>query len=259
MDNKILVDITCIHCDTKVRISKAGSQPNCRFACPSCHKMLYLMFDISSTPQRYAFLSRPATAAPQQPPHSSAAPAKKAQKPSSHTTDPSAPTPFCDSTQNQPRKSDFRKTVYRSGIDNSRAFVGDRIPGEDPTVRGAESSADYRSANSRRPSPYYLVRKKMFGIKADRFSLCEGPNVIGRPDSVQQSDVSIPGDGTISRRSLMLTIKRSTPGRECLLEVINASNPVFVNSREIRRGESRYLRPGDIITLGHTTLMLAHD
>lgn len=92
------------------------------------------------------------------------------------------------------------------------------------------------------------------GLVAERYQLKEGRTVIGREDEEEPSDISLSGDDTISRRSIEINIVADEYGFDYILKVLNASNPVKVNGKEIRIGEKKYLDVGDMITIGHTTL-----
>lgn len=283
MDTKILVDIICIHCNASFRINKMQSQSSCRLTCPACKHTLLLMFNTASMPQRYAFIpvaalsaadanhsqSRPAaTPPPRSAIHRSAQPASRITGPA---TDPVAPSfasaaraaaarphdadPSCaafrQASPQQPRK----KTKYVRIETPDGPYEGNRIPGEDPTLRdNAEPCPESR--RHRKPSCFYLVKKKVFGLKAERYDLMMGPNIIGRTDPQYISDIALGGDNTISRRSVLLNIANTAYGFECTVRILSSSNPVLINGRQIRPGETRSIKRGDTLTLGHTTLML---
>lgn len=57
METKVVIDIVCIHCGSKIQIQKKASQTQCKLLCPACKKGLHILFDIERDPQTYSFLS----------------------------------------------------------------------------------------------------------------------------------------------------------------------------------------------------------
>lgn len=89
------------------------------------------------------------------------------------------------------------------------------------------------------------------------FALHKGSNIIGRKDADTVQDINISGDMSISRRSVDLRVEVITGGGySYILNVLNAKNPVRVNNTPLHTGKSMMLRPGDVIMLGNTKLML---
>ncbi len=77
---------------------------------------------------------------------------------------------------------------------------------------------------------------------------------IGRKDKDEPSDISI-NDDYVSRRSVEIIPEVKDNGKVLYKFTINrTSNPVYVNGREMKVGESMYLNFGDKIKLGKTTL-----
>lgn len=84
------------------------------------------------------------------------------------------------------------------------------------------------------------------------FILREGRTVIGREDTAKPSDISIPNDKGMSRRSVAIDTAHTHKGYTFKFEVLNATNPVLLNGKPFNKGEVEYLRYGDIIVLGKT-------
>ncbi|MBO4954817.1 MAG: FHA domain-containing protein [Muribaculaceae bacterium] len=261
MDAKITVEVICIHCNGTIRIAKAASQQSCRLKCPGCQRVLQLMFNVSTMPQRYAFLNPPAEANKKAAPASAQKDLRKTMpsprnesvitSPGENPLAKEPPTPCAEAPR---RPVDPKKTVYRrkpgSSYDARQVYSGNRIPGEDCT----RPEYSDRSERNHKPTCYVLTQKKMFGLKSACHHLYTGTNIVGRKDYAQPSDISIEGDDTVSRRSVEITILRDRHDcYSCSLRLLSASNPVRVNSRALRTGESVELAPGDTIYMGHTT------
>lgn len=281
MDTKILVDITCIHCNASFKINKMQSQSSCRLTCPACKHTLLLMFNTASMPQRYAFIPVAAMSAANQPQSRSAATppprsaihrhVQQASRITGPATDPVAPSfasaakaaasrphdtdPYCEGFRHASPQQPRKKTKYVRIETPDGPYEGNRIPGEDPTLRN-NPELRCESRRHRKPSCFYLVKKKVFGLKAERYDLMMGPNIIGRTDPQYISDIALCGDNTISRRSVLLNIANTAYGFECTVRIMSSSNPVLINGRQIYPGETRTIKRGDTLTLGHTTLML---
>jgi len=227
METKVVIDIVCIHCGSKIQIQKKVNQTQCKLLCPACKKELHILFDIEEDPQTYSFLS-----VNQQ--------ASKSKSTKEHTDEEQA-------LSEAEKKAKKDKTIYKK--DKKKANSYDDIPGEEDD--------DHEKINKRRPKlreSLFLTRKKFLGLVAERYKLSEGQTVVGREDDEEPSDISIAGDDTISRRSIVINIIADDYGFDYILTVLNASNPVRVNGKQIRVGEKVYLDLGDVITIGHTNL-----
>ncbi len=80
--------------------------------------------------------------------------------------------------------------------------------------------------------------------------------IIGRDDPDDPSDIRI-ADNAVSRRSLKLEVTQD-PIKEnykFLLTLLKTTNPVFLDEEELVEGDSIYLRYGDTISIGQTTLL----
>jgi hypothetical protein len=91
------------------------------------------------------------------------------------------------------------------------------------------------------------------------FKLKVGSNIVGREDTDQPSDISIPSDNTISRRSIDIVVTKEDKGYSFKLKVLKATNPVLLNNRPLSADESVSLNFGDSITLGKTKFRFEKD
>ncbi len=78
--------------------------------------------------------------------------------------------------------------------------------------------------------------------------------IIGRDDDEVKSDINIPGDPSISRRSVKIEAIRDEKGPLYRLSVINAKNTVYVNDRPLGTGESVAIVFGTRIKMGRTQM-----
>lgn len=227
METKVVIDVVCIHCGSKIQLQKKVRQTQCKLLCPACKKELYILFDTEQDPQTYSFLS------------------VTPNSPNSKSTQENSDGNQTISEAEKKAKKD--KTIYKK--DKKEAYSYDDIPGED--------DENTEKKNKKRPKlreTLFLTKKKFLGLVAERYKLSEGQTIIGRDDDDDPSDISITGDATISRRSISINIVPDEYGFDYILKVLNAANPVKVNGKQVRVGEKVYLDLGDIITIGHTNL-----
>lgn len=227
MDTKVVIDVVCIHCGSTIHMQKKKMQEQCKLVCPGCKHPLHILFNITNDPQTYSFLSIA------QESHKKEGEAKQEE-------------PQID---NEAQKAKKDKTVYKKDKHKARSF-DDEIPGEDEF----EEDNHRKKKHPKLRESLFLTRKKLFGLIAERYKLSEGKTIIGRDDDDEPSDISLTGDDTISRRSISIDIVSDDYGFDYILKVLNASNPVRVNGKQIRVGEKTYLDLGDVITIGHTNL-----
>ncbi len=224
MDTKIVMDVICVHCGIKIQLQKKKQQSQCKLVCPNpkCRHNLHILFDTSKDPQTYSFLSTSQSGA------------------SNQSSDNE------ESQSSEQPKKDKKKTIYKKDKKAAHSYE-DEIPGE-------EDIQDLKKKQPVLRESLFLTRKKFMGFVAERYQLKEGRTVIGREDEEEPSDISLSGDDTISRRSIEINIVADEYGFDYILKVLNASNPVRVNGKEVRIGEKKYLDVGDMITIGHTNL-----
>lgn len=227
MDTKVVIDVVCVHCGSTIHMQKKKMQEQCKLVCPGCKHPLHILFNITNDPQTYSFLSIA------QESHKKEDEAKQEES----------------QIDNEAQKAKKDKTVYKKDKHKARSF-DDEIPGEDEF----EDDNHRKKKHPKLRESLFLTRKKLFGLIAERYKLSEGKTIIGRDDDDEPSDISLTGDDTISRRSISIDIVPDDYGFDYILKVLNASNPVRVNGKQIRVGEKTYLDLGDVITIGHTNL-----
>jgi DNA-directed RNA polymerase subunit M/transcription elongation factor TFIIS len=91
------------------------------------------------------------------------------------------------------------------------------------------------------------------------FKLKIGSNIVGREDPDSPSDISIPSDNTVSRRSIDIVVTKKDSGYVFKLKVLKATNPVLLNNKPLSANESVSLNFGDSITLGKTKFRFEKD
>lgn len=102
------------------------------------------------------------------------------------------------------------------------------------------------------PTVGMLVWRKFLLQK--RVVLEDGINTIGRKFEGQPPKVSI-NDQYISRNSAVIIVKDTLDrGTTYQFVLKKTRNPVLVNDRQMKVGESIYLNFGDIIQMGHTKI-----
>ncbi len=226
METKVVINVICIHCGSEIQLQKKKAQTQCKLLCPACKKGLHILFNTDVDPQTYSFLS-----VTQQSTNS---------KSTKENVDEEPPMSEAE------KKAKKDKTIYKKDKKKAHSY-DDKIPGEeDDEVRHKKQPKLKESL--------FLTRKKFMGLVAKRYKLSEGQTIIGRDDDEDPSDISIYGDDTISRWSISINIVPDEYGFDYILKVLNASNPVRVNGKQIRVGEKVYLDLGDVITIGHTNL-----
>lgn len=102
----------------------------------------------------------------------------------------------------------------------------------------------------------FTKRRFLPDVKTD-FPIVKGTYFIGRADPDNQPDIPLSGDTTVSRRSVQIEVIKSQQSDESLypFTVIKATNPVTVNGKRLRAGESVFLNFNDKITMGKTELV----
>lgn len=223
METKVVIDVVCVHCGSKIQLQKKKTQEQCKLVCPACKHHLHILFNTAQDPQTYSFLSVEQKASQQ-----------KESESNAHKEE-----------SEDVKRAKRDKTVYKKDKKKAHSY-DDEIPGEEDTHK-----------EKKRPKlreNLFLTRKKLLGLVAERYQLTEGKTIIGRDDDDEPSDISLKGDDTISRRSISIDIVPDDYGFDYILKVLNASNPVRVNGKQIRQGDKTYLDLGDVITIGHTNL-----
>ena len=106
----------------------------------------------------------------------------------------------------------------------------------------------------------FTKRRFLPDLKTD-FPIIKGSYFIGRADPDNQPDIPLNGDTTVSRKSVQIEVIDGGGYEDRLypLTVIKATNPVTVNGKRLRAGESVFLNFDDRITMGKTELVFLSD
>lgn len=91
------------------------------------------------------------------------------------------------------------------------------------------------------------------------YPLHDGKNTVGRYDEYEPSDISIKGDGGISRRSIEILVDHHDKGYSFKLTVKKATNPVLHNNKPLAVNDSISLNFGDSIIMGKTRFRFDKD
>lgn len=218
MDTKVIVEVTCPHCNSNVMIKKKREITSKILTCPNpdCGKELHIRFDIDSDPQKSVVENETKEDSPHKTVYG-----KKAEEPEKD------------------------KTVYKKDKN-----ITPRNPIED--IDDDEPKMERRKKRHRLREHIYLTHITWFGLRNIQYPLSEGTTIVGRYDEDEPSDISIKGDDTISRRSIAITIEEDEGIFEYKLKVLNATNKVKVNDQRVKEGAEVYIEFGDIILLGNS-------
>lgn len=263
MEDKILTGVICVHCGGHIKFYKRKEQQQCLITCPGCKRKLHIIFNVNVEPQFYSFLPyfpKPdgkKTADGSDIGDADNSTLKRDDLPDEETGGKSGrqEEPRNDSPEEKASRKPKHATVHKKTHGEAKSY--DYVPGEDPE-EGEETSPKKKKSNYLR-EPLILTRKKLFGLKGEQYRIVSCKTVIGRPDTYEPSDLNIPGDDTISRRSVVLEVNSDSYGSDYILKVLNASNPVFVNGKKLAEGDKKNLYFGDVITLGHTNLIFGKE
>lgn len=131
-------------------------------------------------------------------------------------------------------------------------------PVEDQKTRRAGDVMPTWTVSTRPPSAVLRVyaRRKFLPCKVLDFKIeGYGVTIIGRTDATAISDINVPGDSAMSRRSAQIEIVNQPSGAVFFFKVRKAANPVYVNDRELAPGEAVELNFGDRIVMGRTKML----
>lgn len=228
MDTKVIVEVVCPHCQSKVMMKKKVEASSITFNCPGkgCGKKLHVVFDVTKDPQTYEVVGEPG---------------ENEKKKKDETVYKKAGNGEEDIDNGAQKK----KTVYGKNKHNtSHNIYNDLDDDDDDEVKPQK--------RHRLRERIYLTHITWFGLKNQRFQLYEGTTTIGRYDEDDTSDIMIRGDDTMSRRSVAIIIEEEDGVFDYKLKVLNALNKVKVNDQRIKEGSVVYLDFGDIIMLGNS-------
>lgn len=100
------------------------------------------------------------------------------------------------------------------------------------------------------------MHRRLLPVSVKDFPInAQGIFTIGREDPVQVSSISITGDPSVSRRSVLIEPSTDAHGTVGFrLKVLNTKNPVYVNGMAMYTGDSIQLSFGDDIVMGQTNM-----
>lgn len=228
MDNKVVIEVTCPFCKSKLMLRKNAEVVTKKVTCPEngCGKELHIMFDVTQNPQTYRILNSEEDNQPQ----------KKGK------------TVYGNSANSEAeQESGFQKKKTMYGKDRNKTphnVYNDLDDDDDEDVKPKK--------RRRLRERIYLTHITWFGLRNHRFQLYEGTTTIGRYDEDDTSDIMIRGDEAMSRRSVAIIIEEEDGVFDYKLKVLNATNKVKVNDQRVKEGAEVYLDFGDIIMLGNS-------
>mgnify|MGYP002626017055 CR=1 FL=1 len=228
MNNKVIIEVTCPYCKSKLMLRKNVEVATKRVTCPEngCGKELHIMFDVTQNPQTYKILNTPDEKEPD----------KKGKTVYKKNE---------DSGEKEDIGTQKKKTIY--GKDRNKTphnVYNDLDDDDDEDVKPKK--------RHRLRERIYLTHITWFGLRNHRFQLYEGTTTIGRYDEDDTSDIMIRGDEAMSRRSVAIIIEEEDGVFDYKLKVLNATNKVKVNDQRVKEGAEVYLDFGDIIMLGNS-------
>ena len=228
MDTKVIIEVVCPHCHSKLMMKKKPEVTSKIVQCPGngCGKELHVVFDVTKDPQTYEILDN------------SDATAKNKKDETVYKKQDSG-------EENVDIGAQKKKTVYGKNKHNtSHNIYNDLDDDDDEEVKPKK--------RHRLRERIYLTHITWFGLKNQRFQLYEGITTIGRYDEDDTSDIMIRGDNTMSRKSVAIIIEEEDGVFDYKLKVLNATNKVKVNDQRVKEGAEVYLDFGDIIMLGNS-------
>lgn len=227
MDTKIIIEVICPYCRSKLMMRKKREVTSMAIACPGndCGKKLHIIFDTTKDPQTYKVLD---------------AVCEK---------EPNSKDKAFYENNNSDKEIDIgaqkKQTVYGKNKHNTPHNIYNDM--DDDDVEGPKHVKHHRLRER-----IYLTHITWFGLRNQKFQLYEGTTTIGRYDEDDTSDIMICGDDTMSRRSVAIIIEEVDGIYDYKLKVLNATNKVKVNDQRIKEGAEVYLDFGDIIMLGNS-------
>lgn len=228
MDTKVIIEVVCPHCHSKLMMKKKPEVTSKILKCPGngCGKELHIVFDVTKDPQTYQIIEE-------------------------------------EKEDNNKKKGN---TVYKKSANSENEF--DHGTEKKKTVYGKDkhktphnvyNDMDEDDEEEIKPKKKHRLRERIylthitwFGLRNQRFQLYEGTTTIGRYDEDDTSDIMIRGDETMSRKSVAIIIEEEDGIFDYKLKVLNATNKVKVNDQRVKEGSGVYLDFGDIIMLGNS-------
>lgn len=225
MDTKVVIEVICPHCHSKLMMKKKIEVSSKIVKCIGCGQDLHIIFDVSKSPQTYQIIEESIEDNGK----------KKGDTIYKKNVDSAD-----ESNVNQKKKTIYWKKKHNTSHNAYNDIEDDEEEEIKPKKR--------RRLRER----IYLTHITWFGLRNQRFQLYEGTTTIGRYDEDDTSDIMIRGDDTMSRKSVAIIIEEEDGVFEYKLKVLNATNKVKVNDRRVKEGTEVYLDFGDIIMLGNS-------
>lgn len=227
MDTKVIIEVVCPHCHSKLMMKKKSEVTSKVVKCPGngCGKELHIVFDVTKDPQTYQIIN------------------EKIEEKKNKKGDT-----IYGKSASSAEKFDIgaeKKTVYGKDKHKTPHNVYNDMDDDDEEEFKPKKKHRLRER-------IYLTHITWFGLRNQRFQLYEGTTTIGRFDEDDTSDIMIRGDETMSRRSVAIIIEEEDGIFDYKLKVLNATNKVKVNDQRVKEGSVVYLDFGDIIMLGNS-------
>lgn len=224
MDTKVIVEVVCPYCHSKIIMRKKTEVASMKVTCPGndCGKTLNIVFDVTKDPQIYNVVTEGQK--------------KKGETiyKKNNTTDEGL------DIGAQKKKTEYGRDRHKTPHNVYNDMDDDDEEHVKPKKR------------HRLRERIYLTHITWFGLKNQRFRLYEGTTTVGRYDEDSMSDIMIRGDETMSRKSVAIIIEEVDGVFDYKMKVLNATNKVKVNDQRIKEGAEVYLDFGDIIMLGNS-------
>lgn len=94
------------------------------------------------------------------------------------------------------------------------------------------------------------------GIKVKVFPIDREENIVGRISQSEPADIIIKDDPYLSRKHLCIKkIKQKNEAYEYMVFDLKARNKTKINNTSLKEGEKIFLKDGDVIVAGNTTLV----
>ena len=228
MDTRVIIDVICPHCHSKLTMRKKVEVSSMNINCPGkdCGKKLHIVFDITKDPQTYEIVD-------------------ESEEKSKKKKDETVYKKDVNQGAESKNEGEKKKTVYGKDKHKTPHNVYNDMDDDD------EEEVKPKKRHRLRER-IYLTHITWFGLKNQRFQLYEGTTTIGRYDEDDTSDIMIRGDETMSRKSVAIIIEEEDGVFDYKLKVLNATNKVKVNDQRVKEGAEVYLDFGDIIMLGNS-------
>lgn len=228
MDTKVIIEVVCPHCHSKLMMKKKPEVTSKILKCPGngCGKELHIVFDVTKDPQTYQIIEE--------------------EKEDNNKKKGNTVYKKSDNSENEfDLGTEKKKTVYGKDKHKTPHNVYNDMDEDDEEEIKPKKKHRLRER-------IYLTHITWFGLRNQRFQLYEGTTTIGRYDEDDTSDIMIRGDETMSRKSVAIIIEEEDGIFDYKLKVLNATNKVKVNDQRVKEGSVVYLDFGDIIMLGNS-------